>query len=74
MNSNCVGDAYRGGDAREVPSTLHEAAVALYKSKMLRDAFGGDVVDHDVHAARWDQYQYDRRVTDLEVDRGFDRS
>ena len=69
-----MGDAYRGGDAREFPSTLREAAGALYKSKMLRDAFGGDVVDRYVHAARWEQYEYDRRVSDLEVDRGFERS
>ena len=69
-----MGDAYRGGDAQEIPSTLHEAAVALYKPKMLRDAFGGDVVDHYVHAARWEQIEYDRRVTKLEVDRGFEQS
>ncbi len=43
-----------GGDAREIPPTLREAAVALYKSKMLRGAFGDDVVDRYVHAARWE--------------------
>jgi glutamine synthetase len=41
---------------------------------MLRAAFGDDVVDHYVHAAEWEQWQYDHRVTDWEVARGFERS
>ncbi len=69
-----VGDAYRGGAAREIPSTLREATMALDESDMLRAAFDDDVVDHYVHAARWEQYEYDRRVTDWEVQRGFERS
>ena len=44
------------------------------KSKMLRGAFGDAVVDHYVHTARWEQAEYDRRVTDLELSRGFERS
>jgi glutamine synthetase len=69
-----VGDAYRGGTAREIPSTLREAALALDGSEMLRTALGSEVVDHYVHAAGWEQYEYDRRVTDWEVGRGFERS
>ena len=40
---------------------------------MLRSAFGDDVIDHYVHAANWEQVEYDRRVTDWEVERGFER-
>ncbi len=68
------GDAYAAKKAREIPSTLRDAAVALKKSKMLRAAMGDEVVEHYVHAAEWEQFEYDRRVTDWEVARGFERS
>jgi glutamine synthetase len=68
------GDAYAASQVREIPRTLREAAIALNNSKMLRAAFGDDVVDHYVHAAEWEQFEYDRRVTDWEIMRGFERS
>jgi glutamine synthetase len=40
---------------------------------MLRAALGDDVVDHYVHTARWEQQEFDRKVTDLELKRGFER-
>ena len=68
------GDAYGAGKrVREIPATLRDAATALNKSKMLRAAFGDEVVEHYVHAANWEQLEYDRRVTDWEVNRGFER-
>lgn len=69
-----VGDAYGGKDAREIPNTLRAASEALDNSKMLRAAFGDDVIDHYVHAANYEQFEYDRRVTDWEVGRGFERA
>ena len=39
-----------------------------------RTAFGDAVVDHYVHAAQWEQGEYDRRITDWELKRGFERS
>ncbi len=68
------GDAYGGKRLREIPTTLRDAAEALRKSTMLRAALGDDVVDHYVHAARWEQSEYDRKVTDWEVARGFERA
>jgi len=68
------GDAYVAKKAREIPRTLRDAATALKKSKMLRAAMGDEVVDHYVHAAEWEQFEYDRRVTDWEIARGFERS
>ena len=59
---------------REVPKTLRAATDLLRKSKMLRSAFGDAVVDHYVHTAEWEQFEYDRRVTDWELKRGFERS
>ncbi len=69
-----VGDAYGGTDIRKIPSTLRDAIASLDGSAMLRAAFGDDVVDHYVHAARYEQSEYDRRVTDWEVNRGFERA
>ncbi|MEM9783743.1 MAG: glutamine synthetase family protein [Pseudomonadota bacterium] len=66
------GDAYRG-EGREIPKTLRDALAATDGSAMLRAALGDAVVDHYVHAARWEQLEYDRRVTDWEIARGFER-
>ena len=69
-----VGDAYSGKKLREIPKTLREATETMRKSKMLRDAFGEGVISHYVHTAEWEQAEYDRRVTDWELKRGFERS
>ena len=68
-----VGDAYQGKALREVPKTLREATALMDGSKMLRDAFGDNVIDHYVHTAKWEQFEYDRRITDWELKRGFER-
>ncbi|MCF8481097.1 MAG: glutamine synthetase family protein [Rhodospirillum sp.] len=69
------GDAYKGGkEIREIPGTLRAAADSLDGSELMRVALGDDVVDHYVHAARWEQTEMDRRVTDWEVMRGFERA
>ena len=67
------GDAYHGEALPEVPKTLRAAADALQGSAMLRSALGDDVVDHYHHTAQWEQLEYDRRVTDWELKRGFER-
>ncbi len=67
------GDAYHGEKLPEVPKTLREAASFLSKSKMLRAALGDAVVDHYVRTAEWEQFEYDRRITDWELMRGFER-
>jgi glutamine synthetase len=67
------GDAYHGKRLREIPKTLREAIDLLNRSKMLREAFGEDVLEHYIHTARWEQSEYDRRITDWELKRLFDR-
>ena len=69
-----TGDAYKGDHLREIPRTLRHATEELDKSPMLRSAFGDDVIDHYVHAARWEQDSFDQQITDWEVQRGFERS
>jgi glutamine synthetase len=68
-----TGDAYLGKELPEVPKTLRQATALLDGSAMLRGAFGDAVIDHYVHTARWEQSEYDRRVTDWELMRGFER-
>jgi len=68
-----AGDAYQGETLTEVPKTLREASELMRNSKMLRAALGDDVIDHYAHTADWEQFEYDRRVTDWELKRGFER-
>ncbi|HEV2516388.1 MAG TPA: glutamine synthetase family protein [Devosia sp.] len=69
-----TGDAYVGEKLREVHKTLRDAVAAMENSSMLREAFGEPVIGHYVHTGNWEQFEYDRRVTDWELKRGFERS
>ena len=68
-----VGDAYQAAKLPEIPKTLREATDTMAKSKMLKQTFGEDAIEHYVHTARWEQLEYDRRITDWELHRGFER-
>jgi glutamine synthetase len=67
------GNLYAMEEVRNVPVTLREALDALDKSKVLRKALGDAVVEHYLHTGRWEQKEYDRRVTDWELIRSFER-
>lgn len=67
------GDAYVGKRLRSLPTTLAGATQTLTKSKMLRHAFGNAVVDHYVRAAEWEISESNRKVTDWDLMRGFER-
>jgi glutamine synthetase len=56
-----------------VPTTLREAAGLFGESKLAREAFGDDVVDHYLNAARIEISAFDAAVTDWERVRGFER-
>ncbi len=68
------GDAYAAKDVDHIPANLRDAAEALNASKMLREALGDDVVDHYTRAAKWEQEEFDKVVTDYEIARGFERA
>jgi glutamine synthetase len=68
-----TGDAYAAPSLPDVPKTLRAAIDALDRSTVLRAGLGDDVVEHYLHAARWEQLEQDRRVTDWELQRGFER-
>jgi glutamine synthetase len=67
------GDAYVNDSVTHVPKTLREATTCLAASEFMKTAFGADVVAHYVHTAQWEQHEYDRRITDWELMRGFER-
>ncbi|MEX2519518.1 MAG: glutamine synthetase family protein [Paracoccaceae bacterium] len=69
-----TGDAYAAAETQAIPSTLREAIAALDGSAMFRAAMGDAVVEHYLHAARWEQGEFDSKVTDYEVSRGFERA
>ena len=73
LGSAFSGDAYRSSEIPAVPKTLHQAVDRLDGSAVMRAAMGDDVVDHYVHALRWEQAQYDGAVTDWELIRYFER-
>lgn len=68
------GNAYRDETLPEIPKTLREAIAAMKESAMLREAFGERVLRHYVRTAEWEQFEYDRRITDWELWRGFERA
>ncbi|MCP4317602.1 MAG: glutamine synthetase [Hyphomicrobiales bacterium] len=74
LEAEFTGDAYVSEKARSVPRTLRDATDSLDNSQMLRAAMGNEVIDHYVRAASWEQEEFDRRVTDWEVARGFERA
>ena len=66
------GNAYRT-DRPRVPTTLREAAASFGSSALARSAFGDDVVEHYLNAARVEVNAFDAAVTDWERYRGFER-
>ncbi|MFG1814659.1 glutamine synthetase family protein [Kribbella sp. NPDC049174] len=66
------GNAYES-DKQHVPTTLREAAALFTGSKVARQAFGDEMVDHYANAARVELDAYDAVVTDWERVRGFER-
>src|SRR6266511_3914062 len=66
------GNAYES-DVERFPSTLREAIAALEGSRLARDAFGDQVVDHYLTYARTEQELFDKTVTCYERERLFER-
>ncbi|NUT45936.1 MAG: glutamine synthetase [Saccharothrix sp.] len=72
LEAEFVGNAY-ASDRPTVPTTLRDAASLLAHSELARDAFGQDVVEHYLNAARVELAAFDKSVTDWERIRGFER-
>ncbi|MFD5830730.1 glutamine synthetase family protein [Lentzea sp. NPDC060358] len=72
LEDEFVGNAY-ASDRETVPATLREAAGLLAASEIARSAFGEEVVDHYLNAAKVELTAFDAAVTDWEKVRGFER-
>jgi glutamine synthetase len=72
LEAPLTGNAY-ASDKPRVPTTLRDAADRLEASKVAVQAFGEEVVQHYVHAARVEVAAFDAAVTDWERVRGFER-
>ena len=68
------GDVYEDANATEIPRSLRAATETLRNSTFLREAMGDDVIDHYARCAEWEQEEFDRVVTDWEIERGFERA
>ena len=66
------GNAYDSGGER-LPTTLAEAADLFSSSRVAREAFGDDVVEHYLNNARVELAAFNSAVTDWERVRGFER-
>jgi glutamine synthetase len=67
-----AGNAY-AADFPRVPATLRDAAELFAGSKLAEAAFGAEMVEHYLNAARVEVAAYDAAVTDWERQRGFER-
>jgi glutamine synthetase len=66
-----VTDAYKG-DAPPLPRTLAEATQLFRQSELARRAFGEEFVEHYAATREWEVRQYDKTVTDWELERYFE--
>src|SRR5437867_5189511 len=67
----CRGNAYEC-DAPPLPRTLEEAAEKLEQSSTARQLLGDEFVDHYVRTRNWEVRQFQRAVTDWELERYFE--
>ncbi len=72
LEAELVGNAYTSG-RETVPGTLREAEGLLAGSERAQAAFGAEVVEHYLNAARVELAAFDAAVTDWEKIRGFER-
>jgi glutamine synthetase len=67
------GNGYVAKGVPRVPRALYEAIEAFEESTVARQAFGDEVVEHYLNAARVEQEAYDNVVTDWERERYLER-
>jgi glutamine synthetase len=72
LEPELVGNAYTA-DVEHVPTTLADARALLAGSKVAREAFGDEVVEHYLNAADVELAAFNSTVTDWERVRGFER-
>ena len=66
--------ALRPAEILDSNSARCAGVVCDQESKAAREAFGDVVVDHYLNTARQEQAVYDRRVSDVDLQRNFERA
>ena len=64
----CAGNGYASG-APPLPRSLKEAVALLKQSERARVILGEEFVDHFVRTREWEARQYERAVTNWELER-----
>ncbi|MBI2809592.1 MAG: glutamine synthetase, partial [Candidatus Melainabacteria bacterium] len=64
--------AYHDTQAERLPRNLQEATLRLQESKIARDLFGEEFVDHFVNTRLWEWRQFQDSVTHWELQRYFE--
>jgi glutamine synthetase len=74
LPAHVEGNAYDQPDLEgaQLPRTLAEATDRLDASQIAREILGKDFVDHFVATRRWEIREYQKAVTDWELDRYFE--
>ncbi|MBC8246632.1 MAG: glutamine synthetase [Deltaproteobacteria bacterium] len=69
-----VGNAYdqKFSEERQLPRTLNEAAERLQQSTPARQLFGDAFIDHYAATRNWEQREFNKHITDWEMDRYFE--
>jgi len=67
-----VGSAYKEDRGQRLPRNLQEATLRLADSKVAREIFGHEFVDHFVRTRMWEWRQFQDAVTDWERARYFE--
>lgn len=64
-----IGNGYRDLDNGTLPRNLWDATQAMKGSKVAKELFGAEFVDHFAQTREWEWKQYQRVVTDWELKR-----
>jgi glutamine synthetase len=64
----CAGNGYQV-DAAPLPRNLRDAVALLKGSKVAVELLGAEFVDHYVRTREWEVRQYERAVTNWELER-----
>ena len=65
----CNGNGYALKTAQPLPRNLKEAVTLLRTSERARELLGDEFVDHYVRTREWEVRQYERAVTNWELER-----
>ena len=64
--------AHKYPTERQLPRSLHEAAMRLKESQVAHELFGSEFVNHYAATLIWEQREFNKHITDWEMERYFE--